>query len=389
MKIVHTLLRYPPATGGVEDYAKELVERLRTKGDDVLVETTNLKIHHPPTVFDPLPVDPPYVHRHDAHTFDSVGYPIPVNLKEELQQMEMDILHAHAFWYAPADIAARVAKHRNIPFVLNTYYYNTDNRRSMKWQLYRILYGRATVAAADAVVVISPYEQELLKRDGFMLDRVELIPPGIEAETFAQKKPNPFLEWNVRAKNILLFAGRIAKAKGVDLLISALPQIIKQIPDTHLVLIGEDFGFRKTCEEQAKRLGVEQFITWTGKTTRDQLIGAYQNATAFVFPSRFEAFGIVLLEAGAAGCPIVATNGSAIPYIVRPEKTGLLFEPENFNDLATKVIQLLKNNNHAKEMAENARCRAHTEFAWEQSVAKLQQLYVDLLKDKNDRLSKS
>lgn len=383
MKIVHTLLRYPPATGGVEDYTKELVERLRQSGDDVLVETTNLKIHHPPEVFDPLPTDPPYVHRHDARTFDSVGYPIPVNLKEELAKTEMDILHAHAFWYAPADIAARVAKKRGIPFVLNPYYYNTDNRRSMKWQLYRILYGRSTVAAADAVVVISPHEQAMLKKDGFMLDRVELIPPGIEAETFSTKKENPFLAWNITAKNILLFAGRIAKAKGVDLLIGALPEIIRQVPDTHLVLIGEDFGFKKTCEVQAKQLGVEKHITWTGKTTREALIGAYQNATAFVFPSRFEAFGIVLLEAGASGCPIVATNGSAIPYLVRPEKTGLLFEPENVSDLAQKVVLLLQNKNQAKEMAETARLRANTEFAWSQSVAKLQQLYVDLLKKKN------
>lgn len=386
MKIVHTLLRYPPATGGVEDYTKELVERLRSGGDDVRVEATNLKMHHPPTVLDPLPNDPPYVHRHDAHTFDSVGYPIPANLKEELTEMEMDILHAHAFWYAPADIAARVAKKRNIPFVLNTYYYNTDNRRSMKWQLYRILYGRSTVAAADAVVVISPYEHEMLKKDGFMLDRVELIPPGIEAETFSTKKENPFPSWNITANNILLFAGRIAKAKGVDLLINALPQVIKQKPDTHLVIIGEDFGYRKQCEALAKSLGMEKFITWTGKTTREQLIGAYQNASAFVFPSRFEAFGIVLLEAGAAGCPIVATNGSAIPYIVRPEKTGLLFEPENVSDLANKTVSLLSNPNTAKEMAETARCRAHTEFAWEQSVTKLRQLYSDLLKKKHDQL---
>jgi glycosyltransferase involved in cell wall biosynthesis len=383
MKIVHTLLRYPPATGGVEDYTKELVERLRAGNDDVRVETTNLKIHHPPTQLNPLPIDPPYIHRHDAHTFDSVGYPIPANLKEELTEMEMDILHAHAFWYAPADIAARVAKKRNIPFVLNTYYYNTDNRRSMKWQLYRILYGRSTVAAADAVVVISPYEHEMLKKDGFMLDRVELIPPGIEAETFSTKKDNPFPAWNVTAKNILLFAGRIARAKGVDLLIDSLPEVIKRVPDTHLVIIGEDFGFRKQCEEQAKKLGMEKFITWTGKTTREQLIGAYQNASAFVFPSRFEAFGIVLLEAGASGCPIVATNGSAIPYIVHPDKTGLLFEPENTADLASKTISLLTNRNTAQEMAETARYRALTEFAWDQSVAKLRQLYTDLLKNRH------
>lgn len=383
MKIVHTSLRYPPATGGVEDYTKELVERLRVNGDDVCVETTNLKTHHPPTVLDPLPIDPDYVHRHNARTFSAISYPIPVNLKEELQTMEMDILHAHAFWYAPADIAARAARRRKIPFVLNPYYYNTDNRRSLKWRLYRSLYGCATVAAADAVVVISPFEHELLKKDGFSLKRVELIPPGIDTEAFSTAKTNPFPAWNIKAENILLFAGRIAKAKGVDLLIAALPHIIKQVPNTQLVIIGEDFGFRRTCEQQAKELGVEKFITWTGKVTRDELIGAYQNATAFVFPSRYEAFGIVLLEAAAAGCPIVATNGSAIPYIVQPNKTGLLFEPENVPDLAGQVVKILIDRQAAQMMAETARLRAQTEFTWEQSIKKLRQLYEDLLKKKN------
>lgn len=383
MKIVHTLLRYPPATGGVEDYSHELVERIRNFGNDVFVETTNLKMHHPPAILDPLPDDPPYVHRHPAHTFDSVGYPIPVNLKEELEEMEMDIIHAHAFWYAPADISARIARKRRIPFVLNPYYYNTDNRRSMKWQLYRILYGRATVAAADAVVVISPYEHEMLKKDGFMLDRVELIPPGINAEEFENKKENPFNKWGVNTQNILLFAGRIAKAKGVDILINAYAKVVKEFTNSQLVIIGEDFGFRKNCEEQISLLGIEKKVIWTGKVTRDELIGAYQHATTFVFPSRFEAFGIVLLEASAAGCPIIATNGSAIPYIVRPDKTGLLFNQEDPNDLAHKIMESLKNKVHSKKMAETARSRAHTEFTWDQSAKKLLSLYEDLCQKRN------
>ncbi len=381
MKIVHTLLRYPPSTGGVEDYTQAIVERLIRNGEDVRVETTNLKTHHPPTILDPLPEDPPYVHRHEAKTFDSVGYPIPVNLKDELDTMDFDIIHGHAFWYAPADIAARVAKNKHVPFVLNTYYYNTDNRRSMKWQLYRILYGRATVAAADAVIVISPYEKEMLEKDGFMLQRVELIPPGIETAAFEKQYTNPFPGWNIKEKQILLFAGRIAQAKGVDLLIDAFAHVKRQKKDIRLVLIGEDFGFKAQCQKKAQQLGIENSITWTGKVKREELIGAYQHATAFVFPSRFEAFGIVLLEAGAAGCPILATDGSAIPFIVKHEKTGLLFQQENAEDMAAKIISLLNNPSLANSLKNTARNRAHTEFSWDHSISKLTKLYQDLVKN--------
>lgn len=382
MKIVHTLLRYPPSSGGVEEYTHELVERLRSLGEEVRVETTNLRTHHPPSLLDPLPADPPYVHRHEAQTFDAVSYPIPKGLKEELEELPMDILHAHGFWYAPADIAARVAQKRKIRFVLNPYYFNEDNRRTMKWQLYRILYGRATVAAADAVIVISPFERDQLKKDRFILPRVELISPGIDADMFHHPLPNPFERWGLKEKDVLLFAGRIAKSKGLDLLLRALPSVRRSAPNTHLVVIGEDFGFRKECNAIAEKLGVGDMITWTGKVSRRELMSAYQHARVFVFPSRFEAFGIVLLEAGASACPVVATRGSAIPYVVRDKTTGLLFTPEDVDDLAQKILAVLQDRALAKRLGSRAQERAKKEFSWEKSIHKLHTLYEELLRTK-------
>lgn len=380
MKIVHTLLRYPPATGGVEQYTHDLVEKLRARGEDVRVETTFLKTHHPPTLL-PAPVDdPPHVHRHAAHSFDAIGYPIPEGLKEELGTLPMDILHAHGFWYAPADISARIAHKRRVPFVLNPYYYNTGNRRTMKWQLYRILYGRSTIAAADAVVVISPFEHELLKEDRFLLPRVELIPPGIDPNEFNASQENPFPRWGVKSSHILLFAGRIAQSKGVDLIIRALPIIRRQIPDAHLVLIGEDFGFRESCEELAKMFQVTDAITWAGTVSRADLLGAYRHASVFVFPSRYEAFGIVALEAAASGCPVVATRTSALPYVVQDEKTGVLFAPEQIEELGQKTLALLQHPERARVLGEQGRTRAAQEFSWDRSITKLYRLYEDLLR---------
>ncbi len=384
MKIVHTLLRYPPASGGVEEYTRELVERLRARGDDVRVETTNLKTHHPPTLLPAPADDPPYIYRHTAHTFDAIGYPMPHGLREALSTVETDILHAHGFWYAPADIAARVAKRRGIPFVLNPYYANVDNRRTMKWQLYRILYGRATVAAADAIVVISPFEQWQLQKDRFLLQRVELIPPGIDSQEFRDIPPNPYPSWGLGGKTPLLFAGRIAHSKGLDLLLKALPNIRRTVPDVHLVIIGEDFGFRHVCEALATRLGVADTVTWLGKTTRGELRAAYRHARLSVFPSRYEAFGIVLLEAAASGCPAVATRDTAIPYVVQDEKTGLLFEPENIHDLTEKVLTVLLNPDLRATLAHNAVDRAQREFSWERSVEKLRRLYEELVRQKRE-----
>lgn len=379
MNITHVTLRYPPASGGVEDYAKNLVERLRASGDDVTVETTSLRTHHPATFLESPVNDPPYVRRHPVRTLGKIAYPIPRSLPSTLEARHPDIIHAHGFWYAPADIAARAARRLHIPFVLNPYY---APRGKPLWRAYRALIGNRTMDRADAVVVISPQEESLLRTDGFAPRRTELIPPGINEGEFAALRNNPFARIGLDGKRVLFFAGRIARAKGIDLLLRALPWILRSAQDdrmnVHLAIAGEDFGERPAFEKLADELGIARAITWLGKLPREELIAAYQHANVFVFPSRYEAFGIAPLEAQAAGCPVVATNVASLPFVVRDGETGLLFRPEDPADLAAKVLALLRDPNLAARLATAGRERARREFSWEKSIRKLRVLYADL-----------
>lgn len=386
MRITHVTLRYPPASGGVEDYVFNCVERLRALGDEVTVETTALRTHHPATFLQEPVADPPYVHRHPVRTFGPLAYPIPRSLRSQLTAQSSQLIHAHGFWYAPADIAARacwpkpwrrlVAHRRRIPFVLNPYY---APRTKALWRAYRSLIGRRTLAAADATVVISPQEEAALRADGLPLRRVELIPPGIDPDVFAVHRENPFAARGLSGKRVLFFAGRIARAKGVDLLLQALPQIVRGMPDAHAAIAGEDFGERWTFEDFSHRLGIHRTVTWLGKLPREELLAAYQHAAVFVFPSRYEAFGIAALEAQASGCPVVAADASALPFVVVGEETGLLFRPEDFSDLADTILRLLRDRPLAYRLGQAGRARAFRDFSWKQSIRKLRALYADLL----------
>ncbi len=375
MRLTHVSLRYPPALGGVEDYVQSVVTRLRTAGDEVAVETTKLKTHVPATFLEKIN-DPSYVHRHDVWTFSLFAYPIPKGFTAQLKAQSSQLIHAHGFWYAPADIAARVARERRIPFVLNPYY---APRRKFVWQAYRALVGEATVNDADAVVVISPQEEAALRRDGFRPRRVVLIPPGIDPAEFAVRRENPFALFGLEARRVLLFAGRITRAKGLDLLFRALPTVLRQAPDVHVAIAGEDFGERAEFQATAAALGIERLVTWLGKLTRDQLVGAYQHAAAFVFPSRYEAFGIAPLEAQAAGCPVIAMDVASLPFVVQDGTTGLLFRPEDVADLTRKILRLLGDRALAQRFSAAGRERAHKEFPWERSIASLRALYADLV----------
>lgn len=389
MRVTHISLRYPPASGGVEEYVLNLVERLRAAGDDVTVETTNLRTHHPATFLEGPLDDPPYIHRHPVRTLGPIAYPIPRGLAACIDRRPTsrrvalskvgppDLVHAHGFWYAPADLAARMARRRQLPFVLNPYY---APRPKWYWRTYRATIGRNTIASADAVVVISPQEASALRADGLPLRRVELIPPGINPSEFSPPRENPFVRRGLGEKRVLFFAGRIARAKGVDVLVRALPEILRAASlDLQLAIAGEDFGDRAELEGLADRLGVAARVSWLGKLSRDELIAAYQHATIFIFPSRHEAFGIAPLEAQAAGCPVVAANTASIPFVVQHEQTGLLFRAEDPHDVAEQVLRLLRDASFAARLAAEGRERAHREFTWEASVRKLRTLYADLL----------
>jgi glycosyltransferase involved in cell wall biosynthesis len=376
MRITHVTLRYPPASGGVEDYVQNIVERLRAAGDDVNLETTTLRTHHPALFLDEPLNDPPYVHRNPVHTFRRFAYPIPTTLRSRLTTHPSQLIHAHGFWYAPADIAARVAHRRRIPIVVNPYF---APRTKPIWKLYRFLRGNRTLALADAIVVISPEEESALRAAEFPPRRIELIPPGIDLAEYAPGRPNPFLEQGLGNKRILLFAGRIARAKGVDLLLEAFARILREYRDVHLAIAGEDFGERATFSRQAQALSIHTNVTWLGKLPRSELLAAYQHAEVFVFPSRYEAFGIAPLEAQAAGCPVVATDAASLPFVVRHGTTGFLTPPEDPEAMAAAVLRLLRDRALATRLGQAGRARAHREFTWDQSVQKLQQLYTDLL----------
>lgn len=178
MRILHTCLRYPPATGGVEKYVQELVERTRSieHHRDVRVLTSKLRTHGPMKELTPeyLMDDPMYVQRLQSSKTPLFSYPRLQALNYYIGHHNPDILHGYSFWYQPADIAARYAKKHKIPFIFHPIYYENNIRKKIKWQLYKKYIGVNTFASADVVAVISPYEQSLIEKAGFPVKRFEL-----------------------------------------------------------------------------------------------------------------------------------------------------------------------------------------------------------------------
>lgn len=376
MRIVHVLLRYPPATGGAERYAHDIVTHTRSvpeKGD-VRVLTSRLRTHGPLSLLDPnlLVDDPIYVQRlhHSATPF--VSYPRLQALQYYLGHHAPDMIHAYGFWYQPADSAARYATKYHIPFIFHPIYYENAIRRKWPWQLYKKTIGRKTFEAADVVVVISPFEQSLIEQAGLPVKRFALIPPGIDLENYARPRPNPFITRAIIGP-VLVAVSRIAASKGIDTLIAALPDIIKLQPDVQLVIAGEDFGAKKALKKQAEALGVTKHVHWLGKLNDEELKGAYQHADIFVHGSHYEAFGIAVAEALACGTPVIARNIAAIPYVVPNHQAGLLFD--SHDDLVKAVTTLLADQSLRQRFGEAGKKYIAKNFSWEILKPRILKLY--------------
>jgi glycosyltransferase involved in cell wall biosynthesis len=378
MRILHTALRYPPASGGAEVYIQNIVERTRNIQEkrDVRVLASAMRTHGPIDMLPPeqLLDDAIYVQRLGVSETPYISYPRLQALSYYMEHHKPDILESYGFWYQPADAAARYAKKHRIPFIFHPIYYENRVRRKRIWQLYKNTVGRATFKAADVVVVLSEFEKSLIEKSGMPVKRFEIVPPGIDISAFEKPQENIFKNKNITG-TIVLTVSRIARAKGLQDIIQALPDVARSVPDAQLVIVGEDFGYAAKLRTLATKLGVEKRIHMLGKISTSELIGAYQHANVFVHASHYEAFGIVLAEAMAASCPVVARNTTAIPYVVPHDQAGLLFSTHN--DLVKSIIRICKDENIAGRFGAYGKAHVEQKFTWDVSIQKLIKIYEE------------
>lgn len=383
MRIVHTSLRYPPSSGGAEQYAHELVERTRSveQGRDVRVLTSTLRTHGPISELDPklLLNNPPYVQRLHHLKTPFVSYPRLQALPYYISHHQPDIIESYGFWYQPADTTARYARKYKIPFIFHPIYYENEIRQKLMWQVYKNTIGKKTFAAADVVAVISPFEQSLIQRAGFPVKRFELLPPGVDYKHYQVERPSLFNKRGITG-SVLLSVSRISAGKGLESVMKVLPDIIKAYPDTHWVIVGEDFGAKSSLKKQAEAAGISKHVHWLGKLSENDKIAAFQHAHIFVHPSHYEAFGIVLAEASACGLPIVARNIAAIPYVTPHQKTGLLFN--NDEELKQNLLTLLSSPSVRESLGSAGQKYILNNFTWDKTINRLLTIYGEFNRQK-------
>jgi len=379
LNILTTCLRYPPAPGGAEVLIEQLSQGLASRGHHLKVYTSDLFRHNLPAKWlneKQIANDPDYIQRLSSFYFGAFPYPLFRKLiRNALKEKNIDLVHGHNFYYYSADAGRMISHLKHVPFVFSPYFY-IESREAKKWRIYRQTLGRLTMAA-DCVIALSPFEKNLITKY-YKPKRIEIIPPGINEGLREKVNFNIYKKYGHQDKNIILSVGRICYGKGINVTIQALSQIVKKHPNTILAITGTDFGDKADFLKLAKKLGVSDKILWLGEIKEPILSSAYQYASIFCLPTNYEAFGIVFAEAMANGLPIVATDFSAVPYVVPKDEAGFLTKRGDAKAVAVALERLIENPDLAHSMGEYGR-REALKYSWEKMAEKVEEVYYELV----------
>jgi len=198
------------------------------------------------------------------------------------------------------------------------------------------------------------------------------IAPGIDTDHFSPQDASELRrELGLTDKKVIVSVGRLVHRKGQDVLIEAMPSIIKKVPEAHILMIGEG-PYRSYLETRVKTLGLQERVTFIGRIQYAQLPRYICAGDLFVMPSRsrlagleVEGLGIVYLEASACGLPVIAGNSGGAPDAVLAGKTGLVVEGSKKDAVASEVVELLLDPKRAHAMGLAGREWIIQEWRWD------------------------
>lgn len=349
--------------GGLELSAFRLAQAIREKGNTVVLIAPPLSPleHHAAEEMLPFfPLAPRWKYG-DFHTAK--------NLARALQEHVID----NVILMRSQDIHLAALAKKFIPAVKLVFYQQMDSRHNKRDIFHTWMYSKLSLW----LTLTESMRNNVIECTRMPREKLEVLPLGTDLHRF---NPDKYNQREARKnfglpqnKKIIGVIGRLDSGKGQEVLLRAVPDILKLQPNTFFVIVGDETagepGYKKYLEDLSRRLAIQQHIQFL-PFTKDvpQLLAAFD---IFALPSFSETFGIVVIEAMAMKKPVIATNAGGVREIIADGKTGLLVEPRNVHALASAILKLLDDDALRISLADLARNEALRRFDFNDCVDQL------------------
>ena len=313
-------------------------------------------------------------------------------LKRESEKLThdapIDIIHAHDWLVADAAIA--LTQTLAIPLIATIHATEYGRCNGIHNDTQRYIHEKelSLTQSAQRVIVCSEYMRgEVQRALAYPSDQIDVVYNGLSKERWQSIAAAHQIEVHERQalreqyakpdEAIIYYVGRITYEKGIYVLLNAMPQVIAAMNDkVRLVIIGTGEAHSIMLQRQAWDLGIYHKVWFTGFMADEDFWKFQTIATCAVFPSLYEPFGIVALESFAAKTPPVVSDTGGLPEVVRHRVTGMVTEVNDANSLATGIIEILKNQEYAQSLVENAQLELKERFAWDRLAVQTESVFM-------------
>jgi len=386
MKILHVISSLAPRYGGPPKACWEMARAVAQLGHEVSIYTTNQD--GPGELAVPLgqpvwqegveilyfPIQPP--------RFWATSVPLALGLRHKIPAS--DLVHIHSLYFFHSLVAGHYCRQNAIPYLvrphgtLDPFIYR---RHRWRKRLVELLFEHRNIRRATALHFTTAEEQVLAAPYTFDTPGV-VVPLGIGADEFAlMPEPGSFRRRHpeIGDKRIILFFGRVNFKKGLDILAKAFGAAARQCQDVHLVIAGPDNeGWGARVRTWLGKEGVLGRTTFTGMLLGPDKLAVLRDASMFVLPSYTENFGLAVIEAMAAGLPIIISDKVNIWREVESAGAGKVV-PCEAGKFTEAILDLLDKPELAWQMGQKGQALVRDEFHWPDIAVRLQETYAILI----------
>ncbi len=373
MKIAFFTETFLPKVDGIVTRLTKTIENLIELNDEVLLfcpeggpsQYMGAKVIGVPAM--PLPLYPEL----------KLALPRPA-VSEALEQFEPDLVHVvnpavlglGGIWLAKTNGIPLIASyHTHLPKYLE--HYGMGMLEPLLWEMLKAAHNQAQLNLCTSTAMVNELQEKGIQHTA-------LWQRGVDTEAFKPELRNDSMRKKLLGKyddqgSLLIYVGRLSAEKQIE----RIKPVLEALPETRLALVG-DGPYRLSLEKIFENTAT----TFVGYLSGEELASAYACGDAFLFPSSTETLGLVLLEAMAAGCPVVGANKGGIPDIISDGKNGCLYDPDGIDGGAKSLInatQRLLSNDLDRQTMRNAARQEAERWGWKGATKQLQSYYKQIL----------
>lgn len=371
---------YPPnIVGGLSRHVYDLANNLVKKGKHVHVLTTKAN--------DALPLEKMEgvtIHRvHPLHPYEEDFFKWVFDLNQAFIQYAHDLIaeeritHIHAHDWIVSTSALKLKEYYSLPLITTIHATEHGRNQGIYTDLQHKIHGeeQLLISASDHLIVCSEHMKEEIK-SLFTIDApIAVIPNGVELEKLDQSSPYSFKQPSIP---YFFSIGRMVHEKGFDTIIRVASRLKKEGYNTSFVIAGKGpmlEHYRKAVIHD----DLSDTVSFVGYISDRERNDYLKNCLAVIFPSLYEPFGIVALEAMAFRKGVVASNTGGLKSIVKHEQTGLLFEPNHEQSLYTQLVSLIEDPHKSEQLGKLGFKMAQSLFSWDRIADQTIHVYEDVL----------